>query len=42
VIRDKRRDRVVQEDLARLDVLVRYPKIQFSGYTVYVEKDAGK
>ena len=42
VIRDKRRDRVAQEDLARLDVLVRYPKIQFSGYTVYVEKDAGK
>ncbi|MBW2096536.1 MAG: hypothetical protein JRI80_16815, partial [Deltaproteobacteria bacterium] len=38
VIRDKRRDRVPQEDLARLDVLARFPKIQFTGYTLYIEK----
>jgi len=38
VIRDKRRDRVSPKDLARLDVLERFPKIQFTGYTLYVEK----
>jgi len=38
VIRDKRRNRVPEEDLARLDVLARFPKIQFTGYTVYIEK----
>lgn len=38
VIRDKRRDRIPQEALARLTVLARFPKIQFTGYTVYVEK----
>lgn len=42
VIRDKRRERVSQKDLARLDVLARFPKIQFTGYTLYIEKAEGK
>jgi hypothetical protein len=38
VVRDKRRDRIAPKDLERLDLLVQFPKMQFTGYSVYVEK----
>ena len=38
VVRDKRRDRIAPEDLSRMDLLVRFPETQFTGYSVYVEK----
>ncbi len=37
-VRNKRRDRLPEDALARLTVLANFPKLNFSGYTLYVEK----
>ena len=37
-MRNKKLDRVREEDLARLQVFAKFPKIRFSGYTLYTEK----
>lgn len=37
-VRNKRRDRLPEDALARLRVLANFPKLNFSGYTLYVEK----
>jgi len=37
-VRNKRRNRLPEDALARLRVLANFPKLNFSGYTLYVEK----